>query len=367
MWFGCGTPVDPAQRDFLVSLRQVAQRPAPSKRSIRRLFHDFDVVQGPDYTRVRLLEQGSFPADWPERYALYSAMNDRLVAVSPYFPVGAASDYRGGYGLSVLDSLRETARLAAGDYYLELAAAATVAARAGSKPAAREAYGYLQGAFDYVPERQGKYSQVLAEMADRGTVRILLTIVGEPRLASLARESAYRRGAVVDDWFIIEVENTGQAVDYGAELQLTHYRADGPNERSSDTRYSKKVLDYVEKQEYEVRINDSTVVTKVREIEHFKTITATVTEVEQEFSVDAYGELFVYDTRTGRGEEATGIFGTESWENEYSTCRGDADALPPFACSGRREWPPRQSELLEGAVNDLLRVARWRLANEYAP
>ena len=363
----CEVPIDPAERAFRISLRQLEQRTSPSKRALRRLFDDFDVVQGPDYVRVRALEQRGERADWPERYALYKAMQERLLAVYPYFPIGAADDYRGGYGLSDLDSLRETARLGAGEYYLDLAESAIVAARTGNKYAAREAYGYLYRAFDYLPERKARYSAILSEMAERGTVRVLLTIVGEPVLQALARESAYRSGAVVDDWFIIEVHDTGQAVDYGAKLQLTHYQADGPHESSSETQYTEEVLDYVEKREYKERINDSTVVTKVKEIEHFRTVTATVTEVRQDFEVDAYGSLSIFDTRTGRQTVPARYVGTASWENEYSTCRGDREALPAFACSGIRRWPPGRNEMLRQAVDDLLRITRWKLKRSYAP
>ena len=365
--YSCGVPIDPAERDFRVSLRQVETRASPSKRSIQRLLVDFDLVQAPDYIRVRALEQSDAPANWPERYTLYESMYARLLAVSAYFPLGAATNYRGGYGLNALDSLRETARWEAGKYFLDLADAAVLAARADSKPAAREAYGYLQRALDFLPERRSEYAALLAEMADRGTVRILMTLTGDAWLTALARQYAEGRGAVVDDWFLVETEDTGQAVDYEAQLQLVRYRTDGPNESSSDTRYTKEVLDYVEKQEYEVRINDSTVVTKVREIEHFKTITATVTQVVQEFEVVAYGELVTLDLRTGSRSVTSPVTGTEAWENEYSTCHGDPDALPPFACSGMREWPPQKLAMLRDAMHDLMNSALWKLHQEYAP
>ena len=363
----CGSALDPGERDYRVSLRQVEGRASPSKRSIQRLLQAFDVVQGPDYVRARTLEQDGDAANWPERHALYSQMYERLLAVSSYFPVGAANDYRGGYGLTVLDSLRETARVAAGAYYLTLVDAAIPAARVGSKPAARETYGYLQQALEYLPERRPMYTDLLAEMADRGTVRILLTVVGDPWLTAIARQSPYLRGAVVDDWFIIDFDEFGQAVDYEALLQLNQYRTDGPYERSSDTRYTKEVLDYVEKEEYEERINDSTVVTKVREIEHFKTITATVTEVKQEYELDVYGELSVFNSRTGLRAEVLPVSGSEDWENEYATCSGDREALPPFACSGSHSWPPGTESMLRKALDDLLRAARWKLTRTYAP
>ncbi|MGB3800595.1 MAG: hypothetical protein WA952_12345 [Lewinella sp.] len=364
---GCRWPTDPLEREFRITLRQVENRENPSRRMVDRLLADFDAVQAVDFARARALDTLSREGDWPELYILYSDMHDRLAAIAAYLPLGAPTNYRGGYALEVLASRRETARLGAGDYYLELADAAIDAARSGSKPAARDAYHYLERSLDYVPEGRPEVGPLLAEMADRGTVRVRLSVTGDQQLASLAQDIAYHWKPIREDWYTVDFYDHGQVVDYEAAVQVTDYRTDGPSESTSSTTYSEEVLNYVEKKEYEVRINDSTVVIKVKEIEHFKTITATVTEVRQEFHVTAYGELSVFPSQKGVRVPPLRVYGREEWENEYEVCSGDPDALPPFTCSGFSRSPPNTAYLLEDAMEDLLLVSLRELRFRYAP
>ncbi len=342
-------------------------RELPSTGRVIELLQAFDEVQAADYRRARQLDTLTEAVKWPELHTLYGSMYDRLSAIQSYLPLGAPSNYRGGYALDELAARTETARLGAGDYYLDLASAGIRAARAGSKSAAREAYYDLDRVGFYLPERRPALTPVSDEMRDRGTVRIRVILSGDITMQAAAGELNSYRGPVREAWYAVDFRDTGQGADLEAEVQLTDYSSWGPTESSSCTTYSKEVLDYVEKQEYEERINDSTVVTKVREIEHFKTITATVTEVQQQYSLSASGELSVFDLMQGQRTRPLPLNGSGDWKNEYSTCSGDSDALPPFACSGSSSFPPSTAYMLDQALEELLNSALYELRRGYAP
>ncbi len=365
--WGCQLATDPLERDFSIALRQVKSTEPPTKRKVGEALRAFDAVQAADYGRARHLDSLADPAKWPELYTLYADMSERLSAIAAYFPLGASSDYRGGYGLDEIATRRETARMGAGKYFLDLADAGIRAARAGSKPAARGAYYDLENAFFYMPERRSDLTAVREEMRYLGTVRVRVFFTGDVDMQAVAGEINDRLGPVREEWYEVDFRDTGTDVDIEAELQFTAYTSSGPSESFTSTTYQEEVLDYVEKQEYEERINDSTVVTKVREIEHYKIITATVTEVVQEFSLSAYGEISVFDPVEARRTRPEPLSGYALWENEYTTCSGEPDALPSFACSGSSSFPPSTNHMLREAVDDLLDAALLELRHRYDP
>ena len=53
--------------------------------------------------------------------------------------------------------------------------------------------------------------------------------------------------------------------------------------------------------------------------------------------------------------------------NEYTTCSGEPDALPSFACSGSSRFPPSTNHMLREAVDDLLDAALLELRHRYDP
>ncbi|WP_116105146.1 hypothetical protein [Lewinella sp. IMCC34191] len=239
--------------------------------------------------------------------------------------------------------------------------AGTRAARAGDKAAARRGYYDLEQALYFLPERLNDFASLRGELRFLGTVRIVVRITGEAELVNAAIDLGTFDVGAEDDWLVIDFRETGIPPDYTADLQPTSFYEYGPREDSDVTIYQEEVLDYVEKIEYEERINDSTVVLKVKEIEHYKTIEGRVEEITQSYTVTVTGELGVYAAGGGVVRFPEWIQGTASWENEYSVCGGDRDALPAFACSGSSDWPPRFAQMLERALHQLRHQSLDRL------
>ena len=363
----CGPPANPLQRDFQYTLEQVERQRAPRTRSMGRLLAAFDAAQSADYRAAWQLDSTAAADRWPELYTLYRDMHQRLAAVVDYFPLNAPTDYRGGYGLRELERRTEDARLASGQYYLARIEAGTRAARAGDKAAARRAYYDLEQALYFLPERGDVLTPLREELRLLGTVRVAVRITGEAELVTAAADLGTFDVGAEDDWLVIDFRDTGPPPDYTADLQLTSLSEYGPREDSDVNIYQEEVLDYIEKVEYEERINDSTVVTKVKEIEHYKIIEGRVEEITQSYSIHVSGELGVYDAGGGVVRFPERIRGTASWENEYSVCSGDRAALPAFACSGSSEWPPRFERMLERALDNLRYRTVGRLLGDCAP
>ncbi|MEM9260156.1 MAG: hypothetical protein AAGA62_10955, partial [Bacteroidota bacterium] len=137
----------------------------------------------------------------------------------------------------------------------------------------------------------------------------------------------------------------------------------------SSRTYSKRVLDHIEKKEVTEKINDTLTIKKIVEVKHYKHVFATLTTVEQDFTVRARGQVTLYPHGSDSLLWQQQLTGSNGWSNEYELCSGDERALPPCTCSSLndRKSPPSAGSLLGGAINSMASRAQQALINKYAP
>ena len=333
---------------------------------LEELYLAFDAVQSADYQRLSRAEARSDAARWPLVHELLRELYTRARALAPYLPLEAPTNYRGGLTVDQLGQRLEEARLQAGDYYRQLARGALPYARAGDHLAARTAHHDAGRALDYLPEATAELRPLRAELRESGTVHVALQFTTPDRLLEEVLDDVlthYGNRLGVHHWTQLQLTPADPRTDVIATLHFTDWYEEGPTESASISVHTKEVLDYIEEQEYEERINDSTVVTRIRRIEHYRTVTATVTEVRQAYGVYLHGELSLALPRgTSPPFQYDQLRSDRQWTNDYSFGEGDDRAMPPFADSGIARWPPDRRELLRSAVHELLDATSERVA-----
>ena len=356
-----GRPTDA----YHLALKRVRSGPARPE-ELEELYLAFDALQAADYHRLALVERRTDAARWPILHGLLQELYGRAQALNPYLPVGAPTNYRGGLTVTQLGTRLEEARVQAGEYYRQMARGSLPYARAGDKLAARTAHHHAGRALGYLPEAGSELRALRAELRELGIVHVALQFtVPDILLEEVLDDALARYSGELDDhrWTKLYLAPPDERTDVVATLHLQDWYEDGPTESSSTTVHTAEVLDYIEEQEYEERINDSTVVTKVRQIEHYVTVRATVTEVRQTYAVHLNAELVLDLPRsTSFPIDIYQLRGDRHWTNDYSFGAGDERALPIFDDSGGAQWPPDRRELLRGAVRELLDDTSRRIA-----
>ena len=227
---GCASQ-GPLERSFDTALHRLANRDPPTKRRVAKVFAAYDALQARDFQEARQLEGNPLPTRWPALYPVYRDMQERLERIEPLLPLGATTNYRGGYSLPILRARTEEARIGAGDYYHLLATALYARARTGDKLAARTAYNNLTTALTYVPERQPTYAAASAEMYDLGLVHISIYLSGEYELIDIAREVLRYRPPEREEWTVLHYQDYRGPVDFEAEIVLADVDSWGPRNR----------------------------------------------------------------------------------------------------------------------------------------
>ena len=360
-------------RAYAVALKHCtrgsAQRPySKARQKALTQFEDaYAAVQSRDYASALELRQTTDDRRWIPLYTLYQNLYSRSLDLLDYLPDTRELERHPGLRPAVLEAQREEARRKAGAYFLAQARPSLPAAFAGKKPAARVAFEHYNNALKYLPERAIALEDTIRQLRELGTLRILLTPHPDTDYFTRLAESTQSLNETNRGWTQIVMTDNGRRVDLLAEIDYLRHGVDGPYSSSSCDVYEKEVLDYVEKIKKKVKVNDTTYVTKIEEIKHFKTITATVTTYEQTMSVNATALLSVYLPNGQRADWQQEIYAEESWSNEYSKCSGDRRALPAFACSGSYCFPPSRRNLLNQALSALPWQARSLLIRRYSP
>ena len=326
----------------------------------------YAAVPARDQARVEDFRQISGTEKWPKLYEVYAALYDRSEDILAIAPAAAHFERYPGLAPAYLEQQREEARKKAGDHYLALAVPLLPAARAGEKPAAREAFYFHERISYFLPERDPEFEALRDSLYDIGTLRILLYTPG----GEFAREldgATHRLKPYERNWTIILPFETNQRIDLEAELVFSHYDDRGVDESCSTREYEQEVLDRIEKKKVKERINDSTVVEKIVEIKHYKKVYASVTECKQSAAVYGYGRLDVFRPEFDRPEWRVELSACETWSNTYRFGSGDARALPAFANSGSPHSPPSLGYMLSRAVVRMPGQARRHLIKRYAP
>ena len=263
---------------------------------------------------------------------------------------------------------RDAAARRAAAYCSERAARLLPAARIGDRPAARRAFALYDSVAYFLPERAAALGPRLDSLYDLATLRIHVRAAPRPFDAadeigrSLARLGRRRRG-----WTELAADPGGARVDLHAEVHFDDYDATGPDESCSSTTYTEEVLDYVERKTVRERVDDSTVVERVVEIEHFKEISATVTECEVEMDVRAEGYVAVYQPGDARPALRLPIASTQAWSDDYTVVVGDDDAVPfAVSSSGISPCAPSRWALLADAQAELADEAYRALSRWYS-
>ena len=368
-------PADDADLDRVYerALRR-AERTAdrPGRRADERLaayLLAHDAIQRRDLWRVRALASRTAPTRHADLYHRYRDLHARSLDLLAVDPAAEASGMPPELRPAVLARARDEAADRAGGYYLARAAPRRRVARLGDKPAAREAFALVDSAAYFLPGRAAELARARDTLRDLGTLRIRLRAAefgGAPALA-IARSLA-GRGDLHRGWTSIVAEAGGARVDLEAEVHYLRSSGSGPSETCSSTTYSEEVLDYVERKTVCERVDDSTVVQRVVEVEHFETVYATVTECEQSASARAFGHVVVYRPGGRTPVRSLPLATCATWEHEYEIYAGDDRALPAGCLSsGRPAHPPSRGRLLAAAQGDLAGAARGALAQEYAP
>ena len=301
---------------------------------------------------------------WPELHKIYQILLQRSIRMIRLEPDTLAAGGHVDLLPATLEAKLEDARRSAGSYYLYLLSARLPAARQGDKVAARIAFGHLQLALDYLPGREAALTPLQDSLTDIGTLRIYLSAANSEH-AEVINARLQQQDTWVQEWVEIHTTLPRERIDLEAELIFKDYDVSGPNQAVTSSCYSEEVLDHIEKKKRKVRVDDSTEVTKSIEVEHYKTVTATVTTTRQEKDLHAYGNLTVYPTNKNTVIWQDEIMGRERWSNDYEDCSGDRRALPSFSCSGVWCSPPRDETMLEDALEALADRAYDRMIDEY--
>ena len=339
---------------------------APSEKQLDRFVAAYAAIQASDEARASSLQRAPGTEKWASLYETYDDLYNRSVDILNILPSAARFDRYPDLAPAHLEQLRENARKKAGSHYLVLVGELLQAVRALEKPAAREAHSLHKRIAYFLPERNAEFAALRDSFVDIGTLRILLYTPGG-EFASELQDVLPLLKPIRSDWTEILSRQNGKRIDLEAELVFDYSSDSGEDERCSTTEHDKEILDYIEKKEVEVRINDTTVVIQTVEIKHYKKVYASVTECKQTRSVCAYGRLDVYLPGLDDPEWRTPVSGTNSWSNKYSYGSGDARALPSFSNSGRARSSPSHSYMLSNAVTKLPSAALWQLKKRYAP
>lgn len=355
-------------RAYERALRRARKRGADGKPRAERRLDDYlrayGAAQDRDLRRVSALADRDDAATYPALYRRYRDLHARVVDLQAVAPPAVVAAVRPGLDPQRLASARDDARRRAGEHYLARAAPLRRRARAGDKPAARVAFALCDSAAGYLPGRSGELARVRDTLRDLGTLRIhLRAAAAEAALAeALARGRDQHRG-----WTSVVMRPRGARVDLEAEVRYVDHASRGPDETCSTTTYDEEVLDRVERKSVCERVDDSTTVQRVVEVEHFVTVRATITACEQSAAVRARGVVDVYEPGGRRPVRSLAISAEASWEHAYETWQGDRRALPA-GCppSGSAAWPPSRGDLLGEARADLAGAAHRALVGEYA-
>lgn len=339
---------------------------APKIKHLEQFLDAYAAVQARDHAHSMEMRSKPGSEKWGPLYELYAKLYERSIDLVRIAPGAGELNRHPELLPATLEGQREEARKKAGAHYLALIDPLLRPAQAGEKPAAREAWNLHQRVAYFLPERNQEFELLRDELLDIGTFRILLYAeAGE--FASELNRQLLRFDRFEREWTSILTRETGERIDQEAAIFFTRYHENPPSESCSVTNYQQEVLDRIEKRKVEERINDSTVVEKIVEIKHYKTVYAAVTECRQEASVNAYGELRTYLPGQQQPEWIGTLSSRESWSNTYSFGEGDARALPLCPNSGAFQYPPSRAQLLSAAVAGFPYSARSQLIKRYAP
>lgn len=351
---------------YALALKHCTRARAPGTKQMYQFLDAYAAVQARDHAITKEIRRETGSQKWEALYRRYAAMHERSLVLLAVDPGG---NYLSRYPHLMparLEAEREETRRKAGAHYLALIEERLPAALSGEKPAAREAWELHQKVAELLPERNHEFAGLREELRETGTLRIILYATGGDFDRELV--GATRRLRQLDrEWTSIITEETGERIDLEAEIAFTHYDESSPTETCSTSEYEEEVLDYVEKKKVEERVNDSTVVERTIEIQHFKNVYATVTNCRQDASLSAYGELRVYRPGAEQPEWIATVSSWETWSNTYSFGAGDRRALPAFSDAGSFVYPPDIGSLLAGAVQGLPGAAYKALTKRYAP
>lgn len=338
---------------------------APSAKHLDRFVAAYAAVQALEQDRARTLLQQPGTEKWASLYEIYDDLYGRSLDLLKVSSADARFDRYPDLAPARLEQQREGARLNAGDHYLTLVAELLPAVRGLEKPAAREAHKLHERIAYFLPERDPEFAPLRDSLVDIGTLRILL-YAPEGEFAAELHRTLFGVKPIGQNWTEILCRQDGRRIDLEAELTFVDYSDSGPSESCSTTEYEEEVLDYIEKKKKEVRINDSTVVTKIVEVKHYKNVYASVTRCTQSRNVWAYGYLDVYLPGLTKPEWSKKLSTADQWSNSFSTGSGDHRALPAFANSGIRMGAPSLERMLVRAVRSLPLTAQHELKRRYS-
>ena len=343
-----------------ISLRRL-ERGKPNDKAFENFRQSAQAVAARDRRLLNDWVASSTPELWPRIFELTQQIGqrqNRMAAVQEKLK-------NRGYGLQAdtipIRFLAEEAREKSAIYYYALAQEYVPTARSGNRPAARQAYGFLDSCYHYFPG----FRQSLAlqqEMRRLGTTHILLRPAKGPKRYFQEDEMMSRllsglNFPVQSGWQAIHLSPPeGQEIHLDLEIyfDLLYVSPDG-QDVSTCCATAEVENGYTIRKEWSPQ--DSAYV-EVKEIQYLQ-VSATVTTTAQYKDAGARLQLQLIDRASGQQSFQAQLYGEDSWSNEFTTYSGDYRALTGQCPStGGSCWMfPSDWDMLTDAVDEV----RWRL------
>lgn len=328
------------------------------------LENSFYLLTLEDSSRIADIRTSGQPDVWPEIYRLAVQIDNRQnqlvtlqnkLARDGYFPE------LNFYPAAVLK--KEAAQKSALFHYANAQAYIPVA-RNGDRMAARRAYAELSHCLSYVDGFKNAIDLQL-EMRDLGTTHLLLRPGNAPYGRSYMEPGLLQalywghHFPEQQNWLVIHSDPlTAPVIHFELGFYFDDLSVSFDREVQSTCTNSVEVEDGFKFKK--VWSEKDSAYIEVKEI-IYKTVSATVTTIEQSKEADATLQLLLYDPRSGEIYREDRLYGSEDWSNTFVKISGDDRALGSSCPSPGGFWCsfPSDGSLMEEAVDDM-RMGFWR-------
>lgn len=325
----------------------------------------YAAVQAYDLSEANDLAARPGTAKYDPLFERYDQLLNRSEDILRLAPTAARFDHYRDLAPDRLFQQREAARLAAGAHYLALVNEELPAARTGDKPSARRAFELHDNIAYFLPERTAELTPQRDSLRDIGTLRVWL-MAEEGYHHGLLIDYLSRREPRAEGWTEVTTRPAaGDRIDREVALAIGELSVRDYGITSSTEEHEKEILDYVEKKKEKVKINDTTWVEKIVEIEHYKKIYASITTYEQRIDARLDGELAFYPPGAYEAEFLRPLGATYRWSHEYVRITGNPKALTFCPIEGDPRTPPAEATIREETVKDIIRRAEAYILERY--
>ncbi len=328
----------------------------------------FYLLTQEDSLRVAELRATGRPDIWPEIYRLALQIEKRQIQLSTLQDQLAHSGYFPELNFYPATSLKEEAAQKAALFHYANAQEYIPLARNGDRMSARLAYTELSHSLSYIHHFRDA-TDLQLEMRDLGTTHLLLR-PGDPPYGRDYMEPSFLRNLYwghhfpeQQNWLVIHSEPaTAPLIHFELGFYFDDLSVSFEREVQSSCTNSVEVEDGFKLKK--VWSEKDSAYIEVKEI-IYKTVSVTVTTVEQTKDADATLQMLLYDPRSGEIYWEDRIYGSEDWSNTFVKVSGDDRALGSSCPSPGGIWCsfPSDSGLIEEAVDDM-RMSFWRHVSE---